>query len=164
MPTIKKSSEAFEVGKLLDPDSSDSPISHIFDQIQKRNQLQITLNDALSQMGLGQFAEEVFIGEITLMGEVKLITHRAGIVSKLKNKLPSLLNFLRESGFPLKSIQLKVSPKPTSVPTLNKDTKEVLTPFISKPSHKSAWTDLLQDIDHHSPVHQAVKNLIKKIN
>jgi hypothetical protein len=57
-----------------------------------------------------------------------------------------------------------VSPKPTSVPTLNKDTKEVLTPFISKPSHKSAWTDLLQDIDHHSPVHQAVKNLIKKIN
>ena len=94
MPTIKKSSEAFEVGKLLDPDSSDSPISHIFDQIQKRNQLQITLNDALSQMGLGQFAEEVFIGEITLMGEVKLITHRAGIVSKLKNKLPSLLVIL----------------------------------------------------------------------
>jgi hypothetical protein len=57
-----------------------------------------------------------------------------------------------------------VSPKPTSVQTLDKDTKEVLTPFVSKPSHKSAWTDLLQDIDHHSPVHQAVKNLIKKIN
>jgi hypothetical protein len=109
MPHFKKNSEALEIAKLFDPSASDGPITHIFDEIQKRYELQLVLVEALGKLDLIQYAQEISLGEITIEGEIKLMTQKAVLVSKLKNKLPSLLNYFRESGFPLKAIQLQLS-------------------------------------------------------
>ena len=87
MPQFNKSPKTLEIGQLFDPNASDSPVAHIFSEIQKRKQLQDVLAQALAKMGLVQFANEISLGEITLEGEIKLITQKAGILTKLKNKL-----------------------------------------------------------------------------
>ena len=115
-------------------------------------------------MGLGQYSNEISLGEINEKNEIKLIAQKAAIISKLKNKLPSLLNFFRESGFPLKGIHLKVTPKAASI-QLSRNTAEIeLIPMTAGKTSKKAWEDLLHDLEIDSPVHQAVKALLKKIN
>jgi hypothetical protein len=161
MPQFNKSPKTLEIGQLFDPDASDSPVAHIFSEIQKRKQLQDVLAQALAKMGLAQFTNEISLGEITLEGEIKLITQKAGILTKLKNKLPSLLNYFRESGFPLKAIQLKVSPRSTSVELHENMIPEVFTPVPLSASQIKAWQTLLSEIDPDSPVYEAVQNLLK---
>jgi len=161
MPQFNKSPKTLEIGQLFDPNASDSPVAHIFIEIQKRKQLQDVLAQALAKMGLAQFANEISLGEITLEGEIKLITQKAGILTKLKNKLPSLLNYFRESGFPLKAIQLKVSPRSTSVELNENMIPEVFTPVPLNASQIKAWQTLLSEIDPDSPVYEAVQNLLK---
>jgi len=162
MPQFNKSSKTLEIGQLFDPDATDSPVAHIFSEIQKRKQLQDTLAQALSKMGLAQFTNEISLGEITPEGEIKLITQKAGILTKLKSKLPSLLNYFRESGFPLKAIALKVSPRSTTVELSETLIPEVFTPVPLSPSQIKAWQTLLSEIDPDSPVYEAVNNLLKK--
>jgi hypothetical protein len=162
MPQFNKTPKTLEIGRLFDADASDSPVAHIFSEIQNRKQLQETLMQALRKMGLEQFAHEIALGEVTLEGEIKLITQKAGILTKLKNKLPSLLNYFRESGFPLKAINLKVSPRSTSVELSKNVVPEVFSPTPLSPSQIKAWETLLSETDRDSPVYGAVKNLLKK--
>lgn len=164
MPNFKKNSEALEIAKFFDPSTSDGPITHIFDEIQKRHELQLILEQALGKMDLVQYAPEIFLGEITIEGEIKLMTQKAVLVSKLKNKLPSLLNYFRESGFPLKAIHLKVSPKITPISTAKDDSYLHHAPLEVSTSSKDAWQNLLKETDEDSPVYQAVKKLLKRIN
>ena len=164
MPHFKKNTEALEIAKLFDPSASEGPITHIFDEIQKRDALQLVLVEALGKMGLVQYASEVSLGEITIEGEIKLMTQKAVLISKLKNKLPSLLNYFRESGFPLKAIHLKVSPKLTPL-TTSKDAAYLHhDPLEVSPSGKEAWQKLLMEMDEESPVYEEVKKLLKRIN
>jgi hypothetical protein len=164
MPHFKKNTEAREIAKLFDPSASEGPITHIFDEIQKRSQLQLVLVEALGKMDLVQYAPEISLGEITIEGEIKLITKKAVLVSKLKNKLPSLLNYFRESGFPLKAIHLKVSPKLTPIATSKDDAYLHHDPLEASPSSKEAWQKLLKEMDEESPVYKEVKKLLKRIN
>jgi hypothetical protein len=164
MPHFKKNTEAREIAKLFDPSASEGPITHIFDEIQKRYQLQLVLVEALGKMDLVQYASEVSLGEITIEGEIKLMTQKAVLVSKLKNKLPSLLNYFRESGFPLKAIHLKVSPKLSPITTSKDDAYLHQAPLEVSSSSKEAWQKLLKEIDEDSPVYQEIKNLLKRIN
>jgi len=164
MPHFKKNTEALEIAKLFDPSASEGPITHIFDEIQKRSQLQLVLVEALGKMDLVQYAPEISLGEITIEGEIKLLTQKAGLVSKLKNKLPSLLNYFRESGFPLKAIHLKVSPKLTSIASSKDDAYLHRDPLEASSSSKEAWQKLLKEMDEESPVYQEVKKLLKRIN
>jgi len=164
MPHFKKNTEALEIAKLFDPSASEGPITHIFDEIQKRYELQLVLVEALGKMDLVQYAPEISLGEITIEGEIKLITQKAVLVSKLKNKLPSLLNYFRESGFPLKAIHLKVSPKLTSIATSKDDAYLHRNPLEASASSKEAWQKLLKEMDEESPVYQEVKKLLKRIN
>lgn len=162
MPQFNKTTKTLKIGQMFDADASDGPVAHIFSEIQNRKLLQDTLMQALGKMGLEQFAHEIALGEVTLEGEIKLITQKAGIITKLKNKLPSLLNYFRESGFPLKAINLKVSPRSTSIELSKNDTPEVFTPIQMSLSSIKAWETLLSEIDSDSPVYEAVKNLLKK--
>jgi hypothetical protein len=164
MPQFKKPQDALEIGDLLDAKSPESPISHIFDEMQKRYQLNLVLAQALGKMDLVQYASEISLGEITQEGEIKLLTQKAVLVTKLKNKLPSLLNYFRESGFPLKAIHLKVSPKLMPLVTSSNDSHLHHTPLPVTPSSKEAWQKLLTEIDEDSPVYQEVKKLLKRIN
>jgi hypothetical protein len=164
MPHFKKNTEALEIAKLFDPSASEGPITHIFDEIQKRNALQLVLVQALGKMDLVQYAPEISLGEITIEGEIKLMTQKAVLVSKLKNKLPSLLNYFRESGFPLKAIHLKVSPKLTPIATSKDDTYLHHPPLEVSHSSKEAWQKLLKEMDEDSPVFKEVKKLLKRIN
>jgi len=164
MPHFKKNTEALEIAKLFDPSASEGPITHIFDEIQKRNALQLVLVQALGKMDLVQYAPEISLGEITIEGEIKLMTQKAVLVSKLKNKLPSLLNYFRESGFPLKAIHLKVSPKLTPIATFKDDTYLHHPPLEVSHSSKEAWQKLLKEMDEDSPVFKEVKKLLKRIN
>ena len=164
MPHFKKNSEALEIAKLFDPSASEGPITHIFDEIQKRYELQLVLVEALGKMDLVQYAPEISLGEITIEGEIKLMTQKAVLVSKLKNKLPSLLNYFRESGFPLKAIHLRVSPKLKPIATSKDDAYLHHAPLEVSTSSKDAWQKLLKDIDEDSPVYQEVKKLLKRIN
>jgi hypothetical protein len=164
MPEVRKSKKILEIGSFFQSESLDSPVSHLLQDIKQRTSLQITLTEALHKMGLGQFSHEISLGEINEKDEIKLIAQKAAIISKLKNKLPSLLNFFRESGFPLKGIHLKVTPKAISV-ALSPSTSAIeLIPITIGNTSKKAWQDLLNDLEIDSPVHQAVKELLKKIN
>jgi hypothetical protein len=164
MPYFKKNTEALEIAKLFDPSASEGPITHIFDEIQKRYELQLVLVQALGKMDLVQYAPEISLGEITIEGEIKLMTQKAVLVSKLKNKLPSLLNYFRESGFPLKAIHLKVSPKLTRISTSKDDAYLHHAPLEVSPASKEAWQKLLKEMDEESPVYKEVKKLLKRIN
>jgi len=162
MPQFNKTTKTLKIGQMFDADASDGPVAHIFSEIQNRKRLQDTLMQALGKMGLEQFAHEIALGEVTLEGEIKLITQKAGILTKLKNKLPSLLNYFRESGFPLKAINLKVSPRLTTVEQSANMTPEVFSPTLLTPTQIKAWERLLSETDRDSPVYEAVKNLLKK--
>lgn len=159
MPFIRKSPTPLEISKLLDPQSADSPIFHIFQELHQREQLNRVLQAALLQVGLEQFCTDIALGEITHDGQIKLVTQRAGIVSKLKNKLPSLLNFFRESGFALKAIHLKVSPKLTTI--VQSPLTELVSPKKISPTHQDAWQKLLQEVPPNSPIFVAIKNLLR---
>jgi hypothetical protein len=164
MPNFKKAQEPIEISQLLSENSKDNPFLHLTNEIHKRKQLEIILGKALQQLGLEQFIAHISLGEVSLDGEIKLITQKAGVVSKLKNKLPSLLHYFRESGFPLKIIHLKVSPKPTQVDVSQNPARSEITPILFNQEHKQAWQKLLEDIDPQSPVYSAVKQLLDKIN
>jgi hypothetical protein len=164
MPEVRKSKHLLEIGSFFQSETIDSPVAHLLQDIKQRKNLQITLTEALNKMGLGQYSNEISLGEINEKNEIKLIAQKAAIISKLKNKLPSLLNFFRESGFPLKGIHLKVTPKAASI-QLSRNTAEIeLIPMTAGKTSKKAWEDLLHDLEIDSPVHQAVKALLKKIN
>jgi hypothetical protein len=164
MPQFKKPQDALEIGELFTGKSISSPISHIFEGVQKRSELHLVLAQALGKMDLVQYASEISLGEITIEGEIKLITHKAVLMSKLKNKLPSLLNYFRESGYPLKAIHLKVSPKLSPVATPINDPYLNNSPLPVSASSKEAWGKLLLDVDEDSPVYQEVKKLLKRIH
>jgi len=164
MTEIRKSKDVLEIGSLFQSDKVDSPVSHLLEQINQRKNIEKTLIEALNKMGLGQFSHEISLGEINEKNEMKLLTQKAGITSKLKNKLPSLLNYFRESGFPITGIHLKVTPRSTSVNLSPKSSESKLIPMTNGQNSKSAWEELLKNLDVGSPVHQAVKKLLKKIN
>ena len=164
MPEVRKLKNILEIGSFFQSESVDSPVAHLLNDIKQRSSLQLTLTEALHKMGLGQYSHEISLGEINEKNEIRLIAQKAAIISKLKNKLPSLLNFFRESGFPLKGIHLKVTPKATSI-ELSPNTAEIaLIPMTAGKTSKKAWQDLLNDLEIGSPVHQAVQSLLKKIN
>ena len=163
MPNFKKTREPIEISALLDEQSADNPISNLTSAVQNRNKLQLVLNEALKKLELEHLIDHLTLGEITPDGEIKLITQKAGVVSKLKNKLPSLLHYFRESGFALKTIHLKVSPKSTTIDSAEQSKPELVPVQFSEKS-KEAWEKLLTDIDPSSPVFNAVKRLLKKIN
>ena len=163
MTNFKKTREPIEISALLDEQSADNPISHLTSAVQNRNKLQLVLNEALKKLELEHLIDHLTLGEITPDGEIKLITQKAGVVSKLKNKLPSLLHYFRESGFALKTIHLKVSPKSTTIDSAEQSKPELVPVQFSEKS-KEAWEKLLSDIDPSSPVFNAVKRLLKKIN
>ena len=163
MPNFKKTREPIEISALLDEQSADNPISNLTSAVQNRNKLQLVLNEALKKLELEHLIDHLTLGEITPDGEIKLITQKAGVVSKLKNKLPSLLHYFRESGFALKTIHLKVSPKSTTIDSAEQSKPELVPVQFSEKS-KEAWEKLLSDIDPSSPVFNAVKRLLKKIN
>ena len=163
MPNFKKTREPIEISALLDEQSADNPISHLTSAVQNRNKLQLVLNEALKKLELEHLIDHLTLGEMTPDGEIKLITQKAGVVSKLKNKLPSLLHYFRESGFALKTIHLKVSPKSTTIDSAEQSKPELVPVQFSEKS-KEAWEKLLSDIDPSSPVFIAVKRLLKKIN
>ena len=163
MPNFKKTREPIEISALLDEQSADNPISNLTSAVQNRNKLQLVLNEALKKLELEHLIDHLTLGEMTPDGEIKLITQKAGVVSKLKNKLPSLLHYFRESGFALKTIHLKVSPKSTTIDSAEQSNPELVPVQFSEKS-KEAWEKLLSDIDPSSPVFNAVKRLLKKIN
>ena len=163
MPNFKKTREPIEISALLDEQSADNPISNLTSAVQNRNKLQLVLNEALKKLELEHLIDHLTLGEMTPDGEIKLITQKAGVVSKLKNKLPSLLHYFRESGFALKTIHLKVSPKSTTIDSAEQSKPELVPVQFSEKS-KEAWEKLLSDIDPSSPVFNAVKRLLKKIN
>jgi hypothetical protein len=164
MPNFKKTREAIELSTLLDEQSADNPISHLKSAVQNRNKLQLALSEALKKLELEHLIDHVSLGEITPDGEIKLITQKAGVVSKLKNKLPSLLHYFRESGFALKTVHLKVSPKSTTIESTRQQVRPELIPVQFSEKSKEAWEKLLTEIDQSSPVFNAVKKLLKKIN
>ena len=162
MPHFKKSRDPIEISELLDENSADNPISHLFNAVHKRNQLEFVLHEALQKLDLGQLMDHISLGEISPDGDIKLITQKAGVLSKLKNKLPSLLHYFRESGFPLKAIHLKVSPKPTSIDVSVHSERIESVPIQFSAQHQESWEKLLNELDKNSPAFMAVKKLLLK--
>jgi hypothetical protein len=164
MPKVVKYKDPVEIGSFFEEKSSDSPIPAILLELSERHKLQKTLILALEQLGLSQLSNDISLGEINASGEINLLAHKATIISKLKNKLPSLLNFFRESGFPLRGVHLKVSPKLSPNLALKNTPELQLTPMSKSISNKQAWVTLSEELDADSPVRKAVTNLLKKIN
>jgi hypothetical protein len=164
MAKVTQFKDPIEIGSFFEQTIEDSPISAILQELGHRSKLQNTLFLALEKLGLSQFSQDILLGEINAAGEINLIAHKASVITKLKNKLPSLLNFFRESGFPLKGVHLKVSPKlaPNYLP--QSPLESPLEPISKNPSNKLAWEELCKDLDQDSPVRKAVKNLLRKIN
>jgi len=53
MPHFKKNTEAREIAKLFDPSASEGPITHIFDEIQKRGNVDEVEMYRTFNMGIG---------------------------------------------------------------------------------------------------------------
>ncbi|MEI7531836.1 MAG: hypothetical protein WCK52_07880 [Betaproteobacteria bacterium] len=157
----KKSPEKLSV--FLQEIDPDSPLKSLINQVEQRNQLQATLYGAFEAIGFGSFASEITIGSIEDGGEVKLLTPFGTIASKLKNKLPTLLNYLREAGYPFKGIAIKVLPAIPSNKFLNQPqipVQEIPTQELS-PAFIKAWTELANSLDVDTPLGQSVKRLLE---
>jgi hypothetical protein len=164
MPKVTKYKDPIDLGSFFIPKTPDSPIKSILAELDARQKIEKTLELALQKMGLEQFAKDISIGEINDQMEINLLAQKATIITKLKNKLPSLLNFFRESGFPLRGIHLKVSPRLQPALKITSSHELTLVPMNQSSANKKAWTELMEDLDEDSPVRGAVHNLLKKIN
>jgi hypothetical protein len=163
MPKLPKYRGPVEVGSLFGNQLKESPISSILTELEEREKLNKILHLAMKKMGLEQFSTDIAIGEINDHREINLLAKKATVITKLKNKLPSLLNFFRESGYPLVGIHLKVSPKLSST-LVSTSIEPPLEAIITSDRSKKAWEDLEKNLELDSPLRKAVKNLLKKIN
>jgi hypothetical protein len=84
-----------EIAQTTLPHLTNSPLRDVFNTLKERSKYQTTLSQAMDAIGFNHFSHEVFIGEINDQGKIRLFIHHASIVSKLKNKLPSLLNYFQ---------------------------------------------------------------------
>ncbi|WP_108647249.1 hypothetical protein [Polynucleobacter rarus] len=149
-----------EISELLSKNLKDSPLKEVFTNFELRQKYQLALNQALDLTGFSHFSNDIFIGEMNDKGMIRLFTRQASIISRLKNKLPSLLHCFRESGFPVKEIQLKVLPKSNLEPenTCQEETKP--DPIALSASQFQSWENLLRATDPESPTYQAIELLL----
>jgi hypothetical protein len=156
IPSHKRSDQPQAIGEAFLQEGS---LISILGQIEDRQKIQASLYEALEMLELGHFAPEISLGGISQAGDIKLLTKYATIVSKLKNKLPSLLHYLRESGCQIKGISLRVSPSAMS-PAINAEPPKKDSPVMS-PAAKEAWRSLLTKTEPGSTVHNAIVQLLK---
>jgi len=161
MPKVAKFKEPTEIGTLFTIQTPDSPISSILHAVESREKLQCILVNALVKMNLEQYAQDIAIGEYSSNGEIKLMAQKASVLTKLKNQLPSLLHFFRESGFPLRSIHIKVSPKLKHLTDFSLAENSPITPIHLNENCKLAWKTLCEELDADSPVGKSVQHLLK---
>jgi hypothetical protein len=151
---------SLELSELLSENLVNSPLKEVFTNFQLRKKYQIALTQALDLIGFSHFSNDVFIGEMNDKGVICLFTRHASIISRLKNKLPSLLHCFRESGFSVTEIQLKVLPKSDldSSASQTNETKVVAKPLSA--AQIQSWEMLLRDTDPESPTYQAIELLL----
>jgi len=149
-----------EISELLSKNLKDSPLKEVFMNFELRQKYQIALQQALDLTGFSHFSNDIFIGEMNDKGMIRLFTRHASIISRLKNKLPSLLHCFRESGFPVMEIQLKVLPKSSLEPDMSSQQETKSDPISLTASQFHSWEKLLKTTDPQSPTYQAIELLL----
>lgn len=149
-----------EISELLSKNLKDSPLKEVFTNFELRQKYQIALQQALDLTGFSHFSNDIFIGEMNDKGMIRLFTRHASIISRLKNKLPSLLHCFRESGFPVMEIQLKVLPKSSLEPDLASQEEVKPEPIALSAAQFQSWEELLRTTDPESPTYQAIELLL----
>lgn len=149
-----------DISDLLSKNLKDSPLKEVFTNFELRQKYQVALLQALDLTGFSRFSNEIFIGEMNDKGMIRLFTRQASIISRLKNKLPSLLHCFRESGFPVKEIQLKVLPKSNLDPETSSQEEAKTGAIALSASQFQSWETLLKATDPDSPTFQAIELLL----
>jgi hypothetical protein len=149
-----------EISQLLSANAPDSPLKEVFINFELRKKYQLALIEALDLIGFSHFSNDVFIGQMNDKGVICLFTRHASIISRLKNKLPSLLHCFRESGFAVLEIQLKVLPKSEEDRHLSDHETPRAAPKPLSASQVQSWEILLKNTDQDSPTYQAIQDLI----
>lgn len=155
-----KNPHSLEISELLSANLANSPLKEVFSNFELRKKYQIALSQALDLIGFSHFSNDVFIGEMNDKGVICLFTRHASIISRLKNKLPSLLHCFRESGFAVKEIQLKVLPKTDQEADLNRNEAPTYAPKPLSASQMQSWETLLRNTDPASPTYRAIEQFI----
>lgn len=155
-PRINRS---LEMREILSKDFSDTPLQEVLTHFAQRAQYHQTLQQALELIGFSHFANEIFIGEVTPSGQVRLLTRHASIISRVKNKLPSILHFFREAGFQVCEIQLKISPG-AQADAIAQEVPPNSPPLQMTDTQMQSWETLLKETDPESPTFDAIQKLL----
>ncbi len=155
-----KNPHSLEISELLSVNLANSPLKEVFTNFELRKKYLVALTQALDLIGFNHFSNDIFIGEMNDKGVICLFTRHASIISRLKNKLPSLLHCFRESGFAVTEIQLKVLPKSDVDNGLSRPEEPKANPQPLSASQVQSWEMLLRNTDPESPTYQAIQLLI----
>ena len=160
----KKSNKINGVVDFFKENSNSPALNNLINQVEQRQHLQACLYEALESVNLGNLASEIEPGVISGSGELKLQVSQGVIGAKLKQRLPSLANYLRQSGWEIKSLSVKVTPGLV----ISSKTKTLYTPNMSvkvmTQSGKQAWENLAKALPEDSKLLDAIKNLIGKLS
>ena len=159
----KKPNKIKGVVDFIKENSASPKINKVVVQVEERLQLQAEIFHILSAFNLEKLASEIEPGVISSNGELKLQVTQSAVGAKLKQRLPSITNGLRNAGWPIKSLSIKVTPGlaiqrlPQSPNLDNFSTK------IMPAAGKKAWEHLASSLPADSKLLDAVSNLLKKL-
>lgn len=159
----KKSNKINGVVDFFKENSNSPALNNLINQVEQRQHLQACLYEALESVNLGNLASEIEPGIISSNGELKLQVSQGAIGAKLKQRLPSLASYLRQSGWEIKTLSIKVTPglvistKDKSPNTANMSVK------VMTATGKKAWENLAKTLPEDSKLLDAIKNLVNKL-
>lgn len=156
----QRQTRSLEISELLSKDLKDTPLKEVLTALEVRNQYQKSLEKALELTGFSHFIPEISIGEVSENGAIRLLASHASVISRVKNKLPSILHALRQSGCKVNEIQLKTSPSINSNRKKSHLPSETIAPLVMTPAQIQSWENVLKSSSPESSTYQAIERLL----
>lgn len=160
----KKSNKINGVVDFFKENSNSPALNSLISQVEQRQHLQACLYEALESVNLGNLASEIEPGVISSVGNLTLQVSQGAIGAKLKQRLPTLGAYLRQAGWEIKTLNVKVTPGLI----ISSKTRLVNNPNMSEKVMtqigKKSWENLAKTLPQESKLLDAIKKLIKAVS
>ena len=139
-----------------------SSMSSVIHKVEERQHLLASIYEALESVNLGSLAQELEPSVISSNGELKLQVSNGAIASRLKQSLPSILKYLQNNNWPIKTLSIKMAPM-IKKPVTNLQSNTPLSKKVISESGKRALETLANSLPSDSKVLTSLNQLISKL-